>query len=86
MHLGFGGILASSFDSVISHVHWGYCAYLLLNGDLPALASSAKSILEKHQHVQRMLDHKEKAHLLQRLTRINGLKEQKSELKAALAA
>jgi hypothetical protein len=86
MHLGFEDISASSFDSVIAHVHWVYCAYLLLGGDLPALASSAKGILERQQHVQKMLDHKEKAHLLQRLTRINGLKEQKSELKTALAA
>jgi hypothetical protein len=86
MHLGFEDVATVSFDSVISHVHWVYCAYLLLNGELPGLASTTKSLFERQRHVMRILDHREKAHRLQMLTRINGLEQQKNELKAALAA
>jgi hypothetical protein len=86
MHLGFKDASPSSFDSVVSHVHWVYCAYLLLNGDLPGLSLPEKSLSLRQRHVMRVLDHKKKAHLLQQLTRINGLEKQKSELKADLAA
>jgi hypothetical protein len=85
MHLGFEDISAVGFDSVVSHVHWVYCAYLLLHGDLPG-CKPGKSLSERQQHVMRMLDHRQKAHLLQQLTRINGLENQKAELKSALAA
>ena len=30
MFLGFEDVATKSFDSVISHVHWVYCAYILL--------------------------------------------------------
>jgi hypothetical protein len=86
MHLGFEDVAATSFDSVISHVHWVYCAYLLLTAGLPGLATPAKNLLERQRHVMKILDHRQKAQLLQMLTRINGLEQQKNELKAALAA
>ena len=86
MHLGFEDVSTVSFDSVISHVHWVYCAYLLLNSELPGLATTGKSLLERQQHIMKALDHKQKAQLLQQLTQIGGLEKQKSELKEALAA
>ena len=86
MHLGFEHVSAVAFDSVISHVHWVYCAYLLLNGELPGLAMPEKSLMERQKHVMKALEHKQKAHLLQILTRINGVEKIKNELKSALAA
>jgi hypothetical protein len=85
-HWGFEDVSTSSFDSVVSHVHWVYCAYLLLTAELPGFSSREEGHFERQRHVMKVLDHRQKAHLLQQLTRINGLEKQKSELKAALAA
>ena len=86
MHLGFEDVSTVSFDSVVSHVHWVYCAYILLMVELPGVPSSARTIAERQRYVMSVLEHKEKANLLQRLTRINGPKQLKNELKEALAA
>lgn len=86
MHLGFQHVSTVSFESVISHVHWVYCAYLLLNGELPGLQKPEADLLERQKHVMKTLDHKDKANLLQQLTRIKGVEKVKTELKAALAA
>jgi hypothetical protein len=86
MRLGFEDVAPTSFDSVIAHVHWVYCAYLLLQSELPGVPASAKTLHERQGYVMSVLEHKEKACLLQRLTQINGLEKQKRELKEALAA
>lgn len=86
MHLGFEDVAATSFDSVVAHVHWVYCAYILLQSELPGVPPTAKTLHEKQNYVMSILEHKEKANLLQRLTQIHGLEKQKTELKEALAA
>jgi len=85
MHLGFEHVSAVSFDSVVSHVHWVYCAYILLQSQLPGAPSTVQTIYERQRYVMSVLEHKEKASLLQRLTQINGLEILKAELKRALA-
>ncbi len=86
MHLGFEDIAATSFDSVISHVHWVYCVYILLHAEFPGVPSSARTLHERQRYVMRVVEHKEKANLLQLLTQINGVEKQKNQLKEALAA
>jgi len=86
MHLGFEDVAATSFDSVVAHVHWVFCAYMLLHAELPGVPSTAKTLHERQRYVMSVLDHKEKASLLQRLTQIYGVEGQKNKLKAALAA
>lgn len=86
MHLGFEHVSAVSFDSVVAHVHWVYCAYILLQSKLPGVPSTARTLYERQQYVMSVLEHREKASLLQRLTQINGLKNLKDQLKKALAA
>jgi len=86
MHLGFGDVSAMTFDAVKAHVHWVYCAYILLQGGLPKMPSSVKSLPERQRYVMSILENKEKANLLQRLTQIGGVGKQKNELKRALVA
>ena len=40
MHLGFEDVATTSFDAVQSHVHWVYCAYILLHMSPPGGARS----------------------------------------------
>ena len=86
MHLGFEDVSTKSFDSVIAHVHWVYCAYILLHSELPGISSSAETLSERQRYVMSILVKKEKANLLQQLTQIGGVVKQKNELKRALAA
>jgi hypothetical protein len=86
MHLGFEDVAATSFDSVTAHVHWVYCAYILLHAKLPGVPSSARALYERQSYVMRVVEHKEKANLFQRLTQINGFEKHKNQSKEALAA
>lgn len=86
MHLGFEHVATTSFDSVVAHVHWVYCAYILLQDNLPGIPSTAKTLLERQQYVMNVIGNKEKAKLLQKLTQFGGLEKVKNELKGALTA
>ncbi len=44
MFLGFEDVSAKWFDSVVSHVHWVYCAYILLNSGPPGMPEQMKSL------------------------------------------
>jgi hypothetical protein len=84
-HLGFEDVATSGFDSVISHVHWVYCAYILLHLSPPGLSSDVKSLGDKQRQLQQALDHREKRRVLQKLTQIGGVQRYKDELRQALA-
>src|SRR5262252_5279441 len=84
-HLGFGDVATPSFDAVISHVHWVYCAYILLHMAPPGLAPGNQSIGDKQRALQQSLADKEKRHILQKLTQIDGVQRYKEELRQALA-
>ena len=85
MHLGFEDVATTSFDSVQSHVHWVYCAYILLRMSPPGVPPDVKGVGEKQRQLQRLLDHKEKRRVLQKLTQIGGVERYKDELRQALA-
>jgi len=85
MHLGFEDVSTSSFESVISHVHWVYCAYILLNFNPPGVSKDDdKGILEKQRKIKKIVDTKEIRRVLQLLTQIGGVKKFKKELQRAL--
>jgi hypothetical protein len=84
-HLGFEEVATHDFDAVISHVHWVYCAYILLHMAPPGLSPGVRSIGDKQRALQQGLADKEKRHILQKLTQIGGVQRYKDELRQALA-
>ena len=84
-HLGFEDVATHGFDAVMSHVHWVYCAYILLHMFPPGLSPGAQSIGDKQQALQQGLADKEKRQILQKLTQIGGVQRYKDELRQALA-
>jgi hypothetical protein len=84
-NLGFEEVATHGFDAVISHVHWVYCAYILLHMSPPGLSPGVHSIGDKQRALQQALADKEKRHILQKLTQIGGVQRYKDELRQALA-
>jgi hypothetical protein len=84
-HLGFEDVATHGFDAVMSHVHWVYCAYILLHMSLPGLSPGSQSIGEKQRALQQGLANTEKRQILQKLTQIGGVQRYKDELRQALA-
>jgi Transposase DDE domain len=84
-HLGFEDVATHSFDAVMSHVHWAYCAYILLHMSPPGLSPESQSIGDKQRALQQGLADKEKRQILQKLTQIGGVQRYKDELRQALA-
>ncbi|OQY59283.1 MAG: hypothetical protein B6245_07515 [Desulfobacteraceae bacterium 4572_88] len=85
MHLGLVHVAAKHFSSVESHVHLVYCAYILLNADLPGVGNVG-TILERRRKVGAVSDNREKARIIHELTKICGAERYKNELESALAA
>jgi Transposase DDE domain len=84
-HLGFEDVATHGFDAVMSHVHWVYCAYILLHLSPPGLSPGCQSISDKQKTLQQGLVDKEKRQILQKLTQIGGVQRYKDELRQALA-
>jgi len=84
-NLGFEDVATHGFDAVMSHVHWVYCAYILLHMSPPGLSPGVHSIGDKQRALQQGLADKEKRHILQKLTQIGGVQRYKDELRQALA-
>jgi hypothetical protein len=84
-HLGFADVATSGFDSVMAHVHWVYCAYMLLHMSPPGISAEVRSLGGKQRQLQRFLETKEKRRVLQKLTQIGGVQRYKDELRQALA-
>jgi Transposase DDE domain len=84
-HLGFEEVATSGFDSVMSHVHWVYCAYILLAMSPPGVSAGVKSLGDKQRQLQQFLKNQEKRHVLQKLTQIGGVQRYQDELRQALA-
>jgi hypothetical protein len=83
--LGFEDVATSGFDSVMSHVHWVYCAYILLSMSPPGVSAGVKSLGDKQRQLQQLLANQEKRRVLQKLTQIGGVQRYKDELRQALA-
>jgi len=84
-HLGFEDVATSRFDAVTSHVHWVYCAYILLSLSPPGVPPEVQSLGDKQRHLQHYLAHKEKRRILQKLSQIGGVERYKDELRQVLA-
>jgi len=83
-NLGFEEVSTSGFDSVISHVHWVYCAYILLNLSPPGVSNEPKSLGDKQRQLRTYLEAKEKRRILQKLTQFGGVEKFKAEIRQAL--
>jgi hypothetical protein len=84
-NLGFEDVATHGFDAVIAHVHWVYCAYILLHMSPPGLSPGVQSMGDKQRALQQGLADTEKRHILQQLTQIGGVQRYKDELRQALA-
>ena len=83
-NLGFEEVATHGFDAVISHVHWVYCAYILLHMSPPGLSPGVQSIGDKQRALRQSLADTEKRHILQQLSQIGGVQHYKDELRQAL--
>jgi len=86
MHLGFEHIAATHFTSVGAHVHWVYVAFLLLQAFPSREDEKEETISQKQPRSRTLIDHRETAQVLQRLTQFGGVDVHKDLLKQALAA
>ena len=84
--LGFEDVATSGFDAVMSHVHWVYCAYILLHLSPPGVSGEVKSLGDTQRQLQQVLANNEKRRVLQKLTQIGGVQRYTDELRQALAA
>jgi hypothetical protein len=84
-HLGFEDVATSGFDSVMSHVHWVYCAYILLSMSPPGVVAGGKCLGDKQRQLQQHLANQEKRRVLQQLTQIGGVQRYTDALRQALA-
>lgn len=78
-------VATSGFASVLSHVHWVYCAYILLSLAPPGVSADAKSLGDKQRQLQQFLENQKKRRVLQQLTQIGGVQRYMDELRQALA-
>ena len=85
-HIGFEDVATHGFDAVVSHVHWVYCAYILLHMSPPGLSPESQSVGDRQRALQQGLADQEQRHILQQLTQIGGVQRYKDELRQALAA
>ncbi len=84
MFLGFEDVSAKYFSSVISHVHWVYCAYILLNSSPPGFSIGVKSMAEKQLTVNKIIENKGLSAVNQLLTQAKGTQRLKAHIKKAL--
>ena len=84
-YLGFEDVATSGFDSVMSHVHWVYCAYILLSMSPPGGSAGAQSLGAKQRQLHQRFENQEKRRILQQLTQIGGVQRYTDELRQALA-
>ena len=84
MFLGFSDVSAKHFSSVISHVHWVYCAYILSNSSPPGFPTGMKSMAEKQLMVNKIIESKRLSAVNQLLTQAKGTQRLKVHIQKAL--
>ncbi len=84
MFLGFADVSAKHFSSVISHVHWVYCAYILSNSLPPGFPTGMKSMAEKQLMVNKIIESKGLSAVNQLLTQAKGTQRLKVHIQKAL--
>ena len=85
MFLGFEDVATKWFAAVESHVHWVYCAYILMNLCPIRGVDKNGSIAQKQEVINHIVRLREKSRVRQLLTRFNGVDVYKNELQQALA-
>ena len=80
MFMGFEDVATKYFSSVVSHVHWVYCAYILLNNSPPGIPDQCTSLAEKQRKVEEIISTKETCRAIQLLTQFKGPQRYKEEL------
>jgi hypothetical protein len=83
MFLGFEDVAAKWFDSVIAHVQWVYCAYILLTTG--PFDTYVRAIAEKQNRINRIISTREKSRVVQMLTQFDGPQRYKNVLQQAIA-
>ena len=83
MFLGFEDVATKWFDSVIAHVHWVYCVYILLNAG--PFDTHVRAIAEKQHRISNIISGGEKSRVIQMLTQFDGPQRYKIELQQAIA-
>ena len=84
MFLGFEDVSAKYFSSVMSHVHWVYCAYILLNWSPPGFPIGVKSMAQKQLMVNKIIENKGLSAVNQLLTQVKGTQRLKAHIQKAL--
>jgi len=84
MHLGFEDVAAKWFTSIKAHVHWVYCAYILLHFNPPGVSYYGKTMVEKRRKIKAVVDTKETNRIRLMLTQFGGVEKFKNELQTAL--
>lgn len=85
MFLGFEDVATKRFTAVESHVHWIYCAYILMKLCPIRGFDENGSIAQKQEVLSHIVRLREKSRVRQLLTRFNGVEVYKSQLQEALA-
>ena len=83
-NIGFEEVATHGFDAVVSHVHWVYCAYILLCMSPPGVSAGVKSLGDQQRQLRQFLAHQEKRRVLQQLTQMGGVQRYQDELRQAL--
>jgi hypothetical protein len=86
MFLGFQEVAAKHFDSISAHVHWVYCAYILLQALPSPRDKPVNTVAQKQQYVKAIIAGKERTRIIQLLTQFNGVERYKRELRTAQEA
>ena len=86
MFLGFQEVAAKHFDSISAHVHWVYCAYILLQALPSPRDNPVNTVAQKQQYVKAIIAGKERTRIIQLLTQFNGVERYKRELRTAQEA
>ena len=84
MFLGFEDVSAKWFSSIVSHVHWVYCAYILLNSSPPGIPIEVKSMAKKQLMINKIIENKGLSAVNQLLTQVKGPQQLKAFIQKAL--
>ena len=84
MHFGFEDVATKCFESVKAHVHWVYCAYILLHINPPKVFKYGKTAVEKKQKIREIVDSRQISRTRLKLTQFGGIEKYKDELRVAL--
>ncbi len=84
MFLGFEDAATKSFAAVESHVHWVYCAYILMNLCPIRGVEKNNSIAQRQEVISHIVGLREKSRIRQLLTQFSGVEVYKNELQQVL--